>query len=80
MNLIKENTKAYQFALQSQFLPGYLAKSFLLLEVAVIAIIAGMVIALFWQPGKTFKPGITFTSKKYFSMQLFLLGLVFNLT
>ena len=38
-----------------------------------------MVIALFWQPGKTFKPGITFTSKKILQYAVILLGFGLNL-
>ncbi len=75
MNLIKEKYKGLLVCLAIAIPAWILGKIFPIIGSAVIAIIAGMVIALFWQPGKTFKPGITFTSKKYFSMQLFFIGL-----
>ena len=41
---------------------------------AVIAMFIGMGINALWQPNKTFKPGLTFTSKKLLKFAIILLG------
>ena len=45
----------------------------------VISILLGMVIALLWTPGETFKPGVGFTSKKVLQSAVVLLGFGLNL-
>lgn len=45
----------------------------------VIAILVGMVIAIFWTPGETFKPGVGFVSKKVLQTAVVLLGFGLNL-
>ena len=79
MNLIKEKYKGLLVCLAIAIPAWILGKIFPIIGSAVIAIIAGMVIALFWQPGKTFKPGITFTSKKILQYAVILLGFGLNL-
>ena len=79
MNLIKEKYKCLLVCLAIAIPAWILGKIFPIIGSAVIAIIAGMVIALFWQPGKTFKPGITFTSKKILQYAVILLGFGLNL-
>ena len=54
MNLIKEKYKGLLVCLAIAIPACILGKIFPIIGSAVIAIIAGMVIALFWQPGKTF--------------------------
>ena len=45
----------------------------------VISVLLGMVIALLWTPGETFKPGVGFTSKKVLQAAVVLLGFGLNL-
>ena len=47
---------------------------------AVFSILIGMVIALFWSPKDTFKPGVTFVSKKVLQAAVVLLGFGLNLS
>ena len=56
-----------------------LGKQFPVVGGAVIAIVAGMLIALFWTPADTFKSGIAFTSKKILQAAVVLLGFGLNL-
>ena len=79
MNIIKEKYKGLLVCLAIAIPAWILGKIFPIIGSAVIAIIAGMVLALFWQPGKTFKPGITFTSKKILQYAVILLGFGLNL-
>ena len=79
MNFIKEKCKGLLVCLAIAIPAWILGKIFPIIGSAVIAIIVGMVIALFWQPGKTFKPGITFTSKKILQYAVILLGFGLNL-
>lgn len=46
---------------------------------AVIAIVAGMIIGIFWNPGKTCKPGVSFVSKKVLQTAVVFLGFGLNL-
>ena len=46
----------------------------------VFSILIGMIIALIWTPGETFKPGIGFTSKKVLQSAVVLLGFGLNLS
>lgn len=52
MNLIKEKYKGLLVCLAIAIPAWILGKIFPIIGSAVIAIIVGMVIALFWQPGK----------------------------
>lgn len=52
----------------------FLGKLFPIIGGAVIAIVAGMIIALFWSPGEVCKTGISFTSKKVLQLAVILLG------
>lgn len=47
---------------------------------SVFSILIGMIIALIWTPGETFKPGIGFTSKKVLQAAVVLLGFRLNLS
>lgn len=47
---------------------------------SVFSILIGMIIALIWTPGETFKPGIGFTSKKVLQAAVVLLGFGLNLS
>lgn len=46
---------------------------------AVIAIIAGMIIGIFWSPGKICRPGVSFVSKKILQTAVVFLGFGLNL-
>lgn len=52
----------------------FLGKLFPIVGGAVIAILAGMVITLFWKKKDPFEPGIKFTSKKVLQWAVILLG------
>ena len=52
----------------------FLGKLFPIVGGAVIAILAGMVITLFWKKKDPFEPGIKFTSKKILQWAVILLG------
>ena len=56
-----------------------LGKKFEIIGGAVIAIIAGMIIALFWKEKSDFEDGIKFTSKKILQWAVVLLGFGLNL-
>lgn len=56
-----------------------LGKQFEIIGGAVIAIIAGMVVTLFWKEKGTFEDGIKFTSKKILQWAVILLGFGLNL-
>lgn len=58
----------------------FLGKLFPIIGGPVIAILAGMLVALFWIPNDTFKPGVTFTSKKILQYAVILLGFGLNLS
>lgn len=47
---------------------------------SVFSILIGMIIALIWTPGETFKPGIGYTSKKVLQAAVVLLGFRLNLS
>lgn len=80
MNFMKEKCKGLLVCLAIAIPAWILGKIFPIIGSAVIAIIVGMVIALFWQPGKTFKPELLLHQKRYFSMQLFYWASVLILT
>lgn len=58
----------------------FLGKFFPIIGGPVIAILAGMLVALFWTPNDTFKSGVTFTSKKILQYAVILLGFGLNLS
>ena len=58
----------------------FLGKLFPIIGGPVIAILAGMLVSLFWTPNDTFKPGVTFTSKKILQYAVILLGFGLNLS
>ena len=58
----------------------FLGKLFPIIGGPVIAILAGMLVALFWSPNDTFKSGVTFTSKKILQYAVILLGFGLNLS
>ena len=58
----------------------FLGKLFPIIGGPVIAILAGMLVALFWTPHDTFKSGVTFTSKKILQYAVILLGFGLNLS
>ena len=58
----------------------FLGKLFPIIGGPVIAILAGMLVALFWTPHDTFKSGVTFTSKKMLQYAVILLGFGLNLS
>ena len=58
----------------------FLGKLFPIIGGPVIAILAGMLVALFWTPNDTFKSGVTFTSKKILQYAVILLGFGLNLS
>ena len=58
----------------------FLGKLFPIIGGPVIAILAGMLGALFWTPNDTFKSGVTFTSKKILQYAVILLGFGLNLS
>lgn len=57
----------------------FLGKQFEIIGGAVIAIIAGMIITLFWKEKGVFEGGIKFTSKKILQWAVILLGFGLNL-
>lgn len=57
----------------------FLGKQFEIIGGAVIAIIAGMVVTLFWKDKGAFEGGIKFTSKKILQWAVILLGFGLNL-
>ena len=58
----------------------FLGKLFPIIGGPVIAILAGMLVALFWTPNDTFQSGVTFTSKKILQYAVILLGFGLNLS
>ena len=58
----------------------FLGKLFPIIGGPVIAILVGMLVALFWTPNDTFKSGVTFTSKKILQYAVILLGFGLNLS
>lgn len=80
MNLIKEKYKGLLVCLAIAIPAWILGKIFPIIGSAVIAIIAGMVIALFWQREKLSSRELFLHQKRYFSMQLFYWASVLILT
>jgi uncharacterized integral membrane protein (TIGR00698 family) len=79
MEFIKEKWKGIIFCLIIAFPSWVLGKKFPVVGGAVIAILAGMIVTLFWKDKKNFEGGIKFTSKKILQWAVVLLGFGLNL-
>lgn len=79
MNFIKENWKGIFICLAISVPSWFLGKLFPIVGGAVIAIIAGMIVALFFKKREGFESGIKFTSKKVLQWAVILLGFGLNL-
>lgn len=79
MQLIKKNMPGIAVCLAIAIPSWLLGKLVPVIGGPVFSILMGMVIALFWTPGATFKPGIGFTSKKILQAAVVLLGFGLNL-
>lgn len=80
MKKVKEFCPGILVCLAISIPSWFLGKLFPIIGGAVIAILTGMVIALFWTPDSHFKTGISFTSKKILQMAVILLGFGLNLS
>ena len=79
MEFLKKNWKGILVCLIIAVPSWLLGKAFPLIGGAVIAILAGMVISLFWKDKKDAAPGIKFTSKIILQTAVVLLGFGLNL-
>jgi len=79
MNFIKTNYKGLLLCLLIAVPSWFLGKQFPIIGGAVIAIIAGMVVTVFYKEKGDFEPGIKFTSKKILQWAVILLGFGLNL-
>jgi uncharacterized integral membrane protein (TIGR00698 family) len=79
MNFIKEKWKGLLLCLIIAVPSWVLGKKFPVIGGAVIAILAGMIVTLFWKEKKEFEAGIKFTSKKILQWAVVLLGFGLNL-
>jgi uncharacterized integral membrane protein (TIGR00698 family) len=79
MNFIKEKWKGLVLCLIIAVPSWVLGKKFPVIGGAVIAILAGMIVTLFWKEKKEFEAGIKFTSKKILQWAVVLLGFGLNL-
>lgn len=79
MQFIKKNMPGIAVCLAIAIPSWLLGKLVPVIGGPVFSILMGMVIALFWTPGATFKPGIGFTSKKILQAAVVLLGFGLNL-
>lgn len=80
MDFIKKNGKGILLCLAIATPSWFLGKQFPIIGGAVIAIIAGMIVTLFFKEKGTFEAGIKFTSKKILQWAVVLLGFGMNLT
>ena len=80
MNFIKKNGKGLLLCLIIAAPSWFLGKQFPIIGGAVIAILAGMLAALFLKDKGSFEAGIKFTSKKVLQWAVILLGFGMNLT
>ena len=74
MSAIQKNVKGLLLCLVIAVPSWFLGKMFPVIGGAVIAIVAGMVVTVFWKDKNSFAPGITFTSKKILQWAVVLLG------
>lgn len=79
MDFIKKNGRGILICLIIAFPSWFLGKTFPIVGGAVIAIIAGMIIAMFWNEKGTAAPGIKWTSKVILQTAVVLLGFGMNL-
>ncbi len=80
MDFIRKNISGLLLCLVIALPSWYLGKLFPVIGGAIIAIIAGMVVALFFKEKGGFEPGIKFTSKKILQWAVVLLGFGMDLT
>lgn len=80
MNFITKNGKGLSLCLAIATPSWFLGKQFPIIGGAVIAIIAGMIVTLFFKEKGSFEAGIKFTSKKILQWAVILLGFGMNLT
>lgn len=80
MHFIKENWKGVLLCLAIALPAWFLGQLVPVIGGPVFAILAGMVITLFFPKKEPFQPGITFTSKKILQYAVVLLGFGMNLT
>lgn len=79
MNFIKNNWKGILLCLCIAIPSWFLGKQFPIIGGAVIAILAGMILTLFFKNKTPFESGIKFTSKKILQWAVILLGFGLNL-
>ena len=79
MNSIKKNISGILACLAIALPSWYLGKLFPIIGGAVIAILAGMIITMFWTNKGNAEYGIKFTSKKILQAAVVLLGFGLNL-
>lgn len=79
MKSILKNIKGILLCLLIAVPSWLLGKQFEIIGGAVIAIVAGMTVTLFWKDKNTFASGIKFTSKKILQWAVVLLGFGLNL-
>ena len=79
MKELTKNWKGIVLCLLIAIPSWLLGKKFEIIGGAVIAILAGMVVTLFWKKKGDFEGGIKFTSKKILQWAVILLGFGLNL-
>ena len=79
MEFINKNGKGLLLCLVIAVPSWFLGKAFPIIGGAVIAILAGMVVTVFFKEKGAFEPGIKFTSKKILQWAVMLLGVGLNL-
>ncbi len=79
MEFINKNGKGLLLCLIIAVPSWFLGKAFPIIGGAVIAILAGMVVTVFFKEKGAFEPGIKFTSKKILQWAVILLGFGLNL-
>ena len=79
MEFINKNGKGLLLCLAIAVPSWFLGKAFPIIGGAVIAILAGMIVTIFFKEKGSFEPGIKFTSKKILQWAVILLGFGLNL-